>query len=141
MDIKRVGNNWTIALPERLRRSKGIKEGDYVVLEETDDGILIRTTSEILISEGLTSRKPTLDEIAEVLTRRIGKNQTTDVRKDGVIKLPKSFRRRCGIGEDVVLEETNGGILIQPIVKRGDPKEDAMSRAKTSAFETNRRRH
>jgi len=37
----RVSSKGQIVLPKRLRESKGIHEGDYVVAREVDDGVLI----------------------------------------------------------------------------------------------------
>lgn len=134
MNITEVGNSGTITLPERLRRRWGIEEGNSVALEETNDGILLRP-----FSEWLRSRKATHNEIVSEIPEFLAK--ATEVRKGGVIVLHKSFRSRCGIGKDVMLDETNDGILIRPVLKQTDPKDDAFFRAKKSAFETNRRRH
>src|SRR6266851_10259425 len=38
----RVGRRGTIVLPAKLRRRLGIEEGSFVVVEEREDGILIR---------------------------------------------------------------------------------------------------
>jgi AbrB family looped-hinge helix DNA binding protein len=38
----RVGRRGTVVLPAKLRRRLGIEEGSFVVVEEREDGILIR---------------------------------------------------------------------------------------------------
>ena len=136
MDITEVGKSGTITLPERLRRRFEIEEGDWVALDERNDGILIQP-----FKEWRRSRKATHNDIVSEIPDFLVLAKATEVRKGGVIVLLKSFRSRFGIGKDVMLDETNDGILIRPVLKQSDPKDDAFFRAKTSAFETNRRRH
>jgi len=38
----KVGRRGTVVLPAKLRRRLGIREGSFVVVEEREDGILIR---------------------------------------------------------------------------------------------------
>ncbi len=38
----KVGRRGTVVLPAKLRRRLGLEEGSFVVVEERDDGILIR---------------------------------------------------------------------------------------------------
>lgn len=42
MDTSRVGKRGTIVVPVKLRQRFGLKEGDLLITEERDDGILFR---------------------------------------------------------------------------------------------------
>jgi len=41
-ETSRVGKRGTVVIPARIRRRYGIEEGSLVVVEERDEGILIR---------------------------------------------------------------------------------------------------
>ena len=42
VDICTVGKRGTVVIPARLRRRFGIEEGDTVIVEEREEGVLIR---------------------------------------------------------------------------------------------------
>jgi AbrB family looped-hinge helix DNA binding protein len=42
VETSRVGKRGAIVIPARLRRRFGIEEGDFVIAEEREEGILIR---------------------------------------------------------------------------------------------------
>ncbi len=42
-EIAKVGKRGTIVIPVELRHRFGIEEGSYVVIEESEDGLLIHT--------------------------------------------------------------------------------------------------
>lgn len=42
METTKVGKRGTVVVPARLRRKFGIQEGSLVVVEEREDGILLR---------------------------------------------------------------------------------------------------
>jgi AbrB family looped-hinge helix DNA binding protein len=42
METSRVGKRGTIVVPVKLRKRFGLKEGDLLVTEEREDGILLR---------------------------------------------------------------------------------------------------
>lgn len=41
-ESSKIGRRGTLVIPARLRRRFGLQEGDPVIAEETDEGILIR---------------------------------------------------------------------------------------------------
>lgn len=41
-ELGRVGKRGTIVIPARLRKRFGLEEGAYVLLEESQDGLMIR---------------------------------------------------------------------------------------------------
>jgi AbrB family looped-hinge helix DNA binding protein len=42
MDTCKIGQRGVVVIPARLRKRAGLKEGDVVIVEQNEDGILIR---------------------------------------------------------------------------------------------------
>ena len=106
METSRVGKRGTIVVPVKLRQRFGLKEGDLLVTEERDDGILFRPAvavpveiytperkAEFLLNNAVT--KEDYDAACEAV-RELGldpaKVPYTDVAKRDTLPTNKEFR-------------------------------------------------
>jgi AbrB family looped-hinge helix DNA binding protein len=73
MPLRKLMKFYQVSLPARLSKKFGIAEGDYVEMEETEDGILVKpvTVTERLPAARLTPKEPGVLEKARAKMAKI----------------------------------------------------------------------
>jgi AbrB family looped-hinge helix DNA binding protein len=91
MQSARVGKRGAIVVPAKLRKRFGVEEGSFVLVEETEDGILVRSAVVAPVERYSSQRKAEfllLNAVDDADYRKARKN----VRKLGLD--PDSFPHR-----------------------------------------------
>jgi AbrB family looped-hinge helix DNA binding protein len=80
MPVSTVSSKGQVTLPARLRRKIGIKPNDRVVIEATDDALLIRKAADVFELEGFLGKALPGDEegrrMAAGIARRVAGGTT-----------------------------------------------------------------
>ena len=73
MPLRKVRKFYQVSLPARLSKKFGIAEGDYVEMEETEDGILVKpvTVTERVPAPRLTPKEERILEKAKAKRAKI----------------------------------------------------------------------
>lgn len=75
METCLIGKRGTVVLPANIRERFNVKEGDLFIVEEHDDGIILRPAVAVPIESILLSAKPnfslTTPSAKKTLTRRV----------------------------------------------------------------------
>jgi AbrB family looped-hinge helix DNA binding protein len=66
--IVKVGKNGRVTIPKAIRKQCGIKEGNLLIAEATEDGVLFKTAT-ILDMVGVDAGYATVEEVIKMIDK------------------------------------------------------------------------